>query len=340
MVQNVEITDAGDAAQVGRALTEAAAVAGRAPSIHNSQPWRWHIDGDVADLYLDHARELAITDPDHRLAILSCGAALHHARVSLAAQGWQVEVGRLPEPDNAEHLARVRITGRAPATGEATRLAARIGQRHTDRRPVTGTPVDPAALTAISQAVGAEGVHLHLLSRDQVIQLAAAAGYAQQTEQGETSWVAELEYWTGGTRPMGTGVPDEVIPQHPTQTTVPSREFGRPGTMPVSAEHDRAASFAILYGDEDAPLSWLRAGEALSAGWLTAGERGVSVVPMSAPIEVLTTREALRRVLAGLGHPYLVMRLGVADPDQPGPAQTPRLSPGDTIEVVEDSPEV
>lgn len=37
--------------------------------------------------------------------------------------------------------------------------------------------------------------------------------------------------------------------------------------------------FILLYGDADEPLNWLRAGEALSAGWLTATERGVSILP-------------------------------------------------------------
>ena len=57
-------------------------------------------------------------------------------------------------------------------------------------------------------------------------------------------------------------------------------------TCPISAEHDKAAVFVMLYGRADEPLDWLRAGEALSAGWLTATELGVSVLPHSAPIEV------------------------------------------------------
>src|SRR5205814_10724024 len=130
----------------------------------------------------------------------------------------------------------------------------------------------------------------------------------------------------------GSGVPDTAIPEQPTQTTVPSRDFGHPGTLPVSAEHDRTATFAILYGSEDARIDWLRAGEALSAVWLAATELGISLLPLSATVEVLTTRLALRRLLAGLGEPYLVLRLGHADPDHPGPPHTPRLPTHQTIE--------
>ena len=88
--------------------------------------------------------------------------------------------------------------------------------------------------------------------------------------------------------------------------------------------------FAILYGHADQPLDWLRAGEALSAAWLTATEIGVSVLPLSATIEMISTRQAMRVLLSSVGYPYLVLRLGTTDPDDAGPPHAPRL-PTDQI---------
>jgi hypothetical protein len=68
----------------------------------------------------------------------------------------------------------------------------------------------------------------------------------------------------------------------------------------------------MLYDGADEPLNWLRAGEALSAGWLTATAHGVSVLPHSAPAEVTATRQAMRAMIAGDGFPYVVLRLGTA----------------------------
>jgi len=312
------------------ALANAAALAGYAPSIHNSQPWRWRVGEDVLDLYAVHRRQLAITDPDRRLAVLSCGAALHHARTALAAEGFQVTVERLPDPAQPDWLARITLAGRVPVSADAVRLVQTIRVRHTDRRPVIGPRVEPDEVAAIASRIRDEGTWLHVLSRDHVIELAAAVSYAQRTEAADSAWQAELAYWSGGTRPAGTGVPDSAIPEQPPQTTVPGRDFGHPGTLPVSAEHDASATFAILYGEQDEPLDWLRAGEALSAAWLAATEAGIAVLPLSATIEVTATRLTLRRLLAGLGEPYLVLRLGRADPDHAGPPHTPRL-PADQI---------
>jgi nitroreductase len=326
-------TDAQFEAQlVSQALTEAATTAGYAPSIHNTQPWRWRLTADHMDLYAERSRVLEVTDPDTRLATLSCGAALHHARVSLAAQGWRATVLRVPDRVNPDHLAQLRVDGRAPTPVEplTVRRAQSIRLRHTDRRPVTGTPVGPDDVTAITTAVEAEGSWLYVLRSDQVLDLAAAADHAQRTEAAESAWQAELAYWTGGARPSRSGIPDAAIPHEAPQTTVPGRDFGHHGDLPISAGHDQGAVFAILHGRNDEPLDWLRAGEALSAAWLTATELGVSVLPLSATVEIAATRQAMRALLASTGHPYLVLRLGTVNPDDPGPPQAPRL-PADQI---------
>jgi hypothetical protein len=321
-----------DAKAATSALVEAATTAGYAPSIHNTQPWRWRLNGKTLDLFLERDRILDVTDPEQRLATLSCGAALHHARVSLAAQGWQATVTRMPDRTRPDHLAQVLIGRRIPVEQPVALHQRSIPLRHTDRRPVTGTPVDPESIEAIIASVEAEDTLLHILRPDQVLDLASAVGHAQEVEVGDSVWQAELAYWTGGNRPDGSGIPAAAIPDHPARTTVPSRDFGHHGALPISAAHDTAAVYAMLYGHSDEPLSWLRAGEALSAGWLTATEHGDSVLPLSSPIEVISTRQALRVMIASIGYPYLVLRLGVVDPADPGPPHAPRLPADQTIE--------
>src|SRR5690606_6622684 len=136
-------------------------------------------------------------------------------------------------------------------------------------------------------------------------------------------WQEELSYWAGGERRDGLGMPADVIPEEPPATTVPVRDFG-PGSLPVGPGHDRAARYAVLYGDDDMPPAWLRAGEALSALWLRATEHGVSIVPLSAIVEVPATRRAIRHLLAEIGEPFLGMRIGIADPEHRRPPHTPR----------------
>src|SRR6185295_8140000 len=89
-----------------RAALEAAARASlRAPSVFNTQPWKWRITGDVLELACDPARRLGVTDAEGRLLLLSCGGALHHARITLAAGGWRADVRDVPQESRPDLLA-------------------------------------------------------------------------------------------------------------------------------------------------------------------------------------------------------------------------------------------
>jgi hypothetical protein len=266
---------------------------------------------------------------------VSCGTALHHALVALAAEGWAAQVDRLPDAADPDLLARVTITGRTDVTAAAMRKLQTARIRHTDRRPVSDTPVEAAALDAILHTAEVGGAHIHVLRPDVVLELAAAAARAQDVEGLDPSWRDEIAYWASGKRGDGFGIPDDVIPATPPETTVPARDFGHGGTLPVGSGHDRAAVYAILYANEDTPVAWLRAGEALSAIWLESIEHGLTLLPLSAAAEVIATRTALRHMLSELGEPLLVVRLGIADPAHAGPPHTPRVPSQQVIEIVE-----
>lgn len=316
-----------------RVLTEAATTAAVAPSIHNTQPWHWQVRDGVADLHADRSRQLRESDPDGRMMITSCGAALHHAEVSLAVSGYAPEVVRMPDPLDPDHLARLTVAAPRAGTPHAMRQLQTIEIRRTDRRPLIDAPLPDRTVDALRSAAAAYGIGLDLLDRDQVIDLAAAIDRAQRDQVADTAGHAELDAWTGPERPAGTGIPDENILDHPAETTVPARDFGHTGTLTGADTHDPAARYAILYGLDDEPGTWLRAGEALSAVWLAAIEHGVALVPLSVAVESPSTRQELRRILSGVGYPCIAMRLGIADPQQPGPPRTPRLPTGTTVDT-------
>ena len=50
-----------------------------APSVHNTQPWRFTAEGQRISLHADAARRLTVADPEGREMMISCGAALFTA---------------------------------------------------------------------------------------------------------------------------------------------------------------------------------------------------------------------------------------------------------------------
>jgi nitroreductase len=315
-----------------RALTRAAMAARRAPSIFNSQPWRWRIAGDAVELRADRQRQLPVVDPDGRLLTLSCGAALHHARVALAGDGADGVVSRMPEPADPDLLARVRFTGTRAAAPAAIRAQQAIALRRTDRRPFADVEVPVDALKELRVAAEREGAHLHVLHPGDVATLAVAATRAAAVEFADPAYRAELDTWTHRPEARGDGVPAATADSHD-KRPVPARDF-TPGAPVVGGELaepvDRQARYAILFTDDDTPLSWLRAGEALSATLLTATVLRLATSPISDVIEVPTTRSLLRELLDGVGYPMIALRVGVPA-DGPPPPAAPRRSAHEII---------
>jgi hypothetical protein len=312
-------------------LAMSALTAGFAPSIHNTQPWCWRVSGTTLELRAMYSRQLRIADPTARFLVLSCGAALHHARVALAAEGWQVHVARMPDPGEPSLLASVTVAEPIKMTAAAVHLLQAARVRRTDRRPVSDTRVEPDQIVDLQRIADREHAHLHVLEPRGVSELAKAARRAQQIEQNDAAFANELAYWAGGER-NDIGVPDVVIAEKPPQTTVPDRTYSNTGRLAIGPGRDREATYAILYGDNDENEAWLRAGEALSAVWLEAIQRNLTVLPLSSVIEVPETRHTLQRLLANRAEPFLALRIGVR-PDDDGPAPTPRLPTSQTIEI-------
>lgn len=321
--------------EVKQALVQAADAARFAPSIHNTQPWRWVVRGARLELFAVSERQLRAQDPDGRMLLVSNGAALHHAQVALDAEGWGYTVERPGSLDAGAPLAVITAGERRAPEAEAVRHLQMLQVRRTDRRTVRDEPVPEAVLDELVKAAEQSGARLHLLGRDQVLDLAVAVERAQSAESADERARAELAGWVGGERADGTGIPSSALPAEVPLTTVAERDFQALGTVQAGPGHDNLAAYGVLYGTGDAESDWLRAGEALSRLWLAATEHAVSVLPFSGPVEVPFTREALGRMLGGTGVPYLAIRFGLQDATQAAPPHTPRLPATQVITVSE-----
>jgi nitroreductase len=309
-----------------RAMAEAARLAQRAPSVFNTQPWHWLVASHSLDLLSDPERRLTVTDPAGRQLLLSCGAALHHARLGLAAGGRSIAVARFPDPAAPDLVARIEVHGHADPDPRVRQLRGAIPRRRTDRRAFAATPVPADALERLATAARDEGTGLHLVPDDEVPVLAEAAAGAAAAERADPAYQRALAEWTNRPPDRDDGVPQGTAVETGPRR-VPVRDFapgGSPG-LAVGRGDDAGAAYSILYGDGDAPVDWLRAGEAVSAVLLTAVVEGLAVAPMSDVLEVADSRLRVRGLLPA-GRPYLVLRIGVPVGKEATPP-TPRRRP-------------
>lgn len=303
-----------------QALLHAAEAARYAPSVHNTQPWTWILRSDRLELHADTDRQLTAQDPDAHMLLLSCGAALHHAEVALAADGWQFSIDR----PAGTPLAVIHLRHQGPTDPLSVRRFEQLPERHTDRRTVGDDPVRPGVLDLLVAVAEQNATRLDILRHDHVIELAVIVEHAQKAQSADEDLQRETATWVGGDRTSGTGIPAANLPCELPLTTVAERDFGAKGTLAAGAGHDTTATYAILYGAGDEPADWIRAGEALNAVWLAAADNDVTLLPLSSATEVPFAREELRRMIDRVGFPYLVLRFGTKAADD-GPAHTPRM---------------
>ncbi|GAA0243203.1 Acg family FMN-binding oxidoreductase [Cryptosporangium japonicum] len=303
-------------------LRSAAETARHAPSIFNTQPWRWQVRGDVLELRADRTRLLPVTDPEGRMLTVSCGLALHHALVALAAGGHATRVERRPDAADPDLLARITLTGAADPTD--VRLRNAIPDRHTDRRPFADTPVPDGFVDRLRGAAEARGVYVAELDADSLVRFQVTAARAGELDQNDVAYQAELARWTHRPASSADGVgPESTVV--PTPRTVPLRSFFPDGAdrLLPGPGHDGGARYLVLWTVGDTPADWLAAGEAMSAALLETTAAGLAVSPMTDVVEVPASRAMLHRVLNHLGEAQVALRIGVPSTTDALPA-TPR----------------
>ncbi|MBF6353729.1 NAD(P)H nitroreductase [Nocardia higoensis] len=300
----------------------ALALAGRAPSVHNMQPWRWRVGDRSVHLYLDSSCVLPATDPDRRDIVLSCGAALHHLAVAFTALGWAAVVNRLPNPDDPDHLASMTLVPHRP-TEQDVALSRAIPRRRTDRRHFTSWPIPPGHLSLFSERAGSLGAVVRVVDAGERRHIVAAAKEAARLHSEDESYRFELAMWTG--RHAGTdGVPAHSTPAPRPGDELPARVFAGAELADPAVEADHAELLMIGTSGDDR-LSRLRAGEAISAILLTATNIGLATCLVTEPLEIPAQRTALRvEVLHDTAYPQAFLRVGWAPTSAHPLPMTPR----------------
>jgi hypothetical protein len=305
-------------------VREIVELACRAPSVHNTQPWLWRADDSRLRLYADRERQLLHSDPEGRNVLLSCGAALHHARVAAEGLGWQVDVVRSPDPTEPDLLASIDLApGRVVPAAEE--LLEALQGRSTDRRRFTSWPLPVERiqrLAAQAEEWGALVLPVVEPGRQELVEELLVR--AREEHHRDPEYDAEVAPWVRSEGPEG--VPAASLPEpNPQRPAMPSRY--QPAELPDPREEtaEVVEGMLALCTVDDDRRSWLRCGETLSALWLLVVHDGLSLLPLSEVAEVPETRERLRHdVLDGQGHPQLLVRLGWQEITRSTLPRTPR----------------
>jgi hypothetical protein len=302
--------------------------AGMAPSVLNTQPWAFEIQGAEIDLYADADRALFWSvDPEGRQLVISCGAALFNLRVAAAHIGRDAQVRLRPDHDDPSLLARVSFGQRGRGHTPDAELFGAIRRRHTHRRPFEPRAVPGSVLGELTESVRVEHATIVPIGRSQRRWLFDLIAFSEALLSESPGYGTDLAKWTAGSTYRPDGVPVGSFGTLSTTGAPPMRDFGSGHVFSQQREHYGADPWiAVISTPTDDKIAWLHAGQALERLLLTACVRGLAASFLNQPLDNPTIRRDLTSPALG-GYPQMILRLGYAS----GGIATPRRPTDDLI---------
>ncbi|MGW4668182.1 Acg family FMN-binding oxidoreductase [Streptosporangium sandarakinum] len=288
-----------------------------APSVHNTQPWSFTVEGDEIAMRADGDRRLRIGDAAGRELLISCGAALMNVRLTLRRLGHEPLVRVLPDPDRPALVATVRIGGTVVPDEHTVRLHAEIERRRTHRAGFTELPVPERLEETLAAQAAAEGARLTPIRAEAAVRvLAALTCAAQDVQSQDRLFSLEVVRWArppGSTR--GDGVPAGGYPREPRRTRPRFAQRDYAHGHPWGNDSDQffgtsTGTVAVLTTRGDSREDWVTAGQALQRVLLHASAYGLSAAFHTQALEAHHLREFIRQELLSGEYPQMIMRLG------------------------------
>ena len=289
-----------------------------APSSHNTQPWRFIINGDDLLVCADRTRSLANIDPFDRELIISCGAALLNLRVVLAHFEVPVEITTFPQSSDPDIVARIVFPASGPVLKDLAALFNAITKRTTKRGPFSSQDVSPAIVERLKSAATSEGVDVtvaqELAQRERVATLIAKADRRQfddpRFRRELAGWIHPSRHNDGmpaasqGLQALGDAATPIVA------MAIRTFDLGNG----VAAAHEELARSSPLLVALSTPMDnnegWLAAGLGLQRLLLVGTNEGYSASYLNQPIEVPDLRTELATELSIDGYPQILLRVG------------------------------
>lgn len=302
-----------------------------APSVHNSQPWRFKVTGSEVALFADRTRALAVVDPDDREMIISCGAALFNLRVALHGFGFEPSVSEFPTFSDPDLLATVEMGQRKEPEDDWSRLFHAIKRRHTNRNPFDERTLPQRDLRLVCEAAAAEGARLDVFTKlDARSDLASLIASGDRVQSASKEFRREMASWMHpGRKSSLDGIPEyahglrdwlaNAGPQ-----VVRTFDWGSGKAAHDAQLAEGSPALLVLSIDGDGISDWLKAGQALERVLLTAVGLGLTASFLNQPVEVGHLRPEVEKFVDGIGIPQIILRLGYGMPVRATPRRPVR----------------
>ncbi|VVB71622.1 Nitroreductase family protein [uncultured archaeon] len=269
-----------------------------APSIYNSQPWKFNISENEILILADKTRWLQVADAAKREQYLSLGAALENLVLAAEHFGYSCDITYLPGPEDAIARAILKPEGSIEPS-QNTSLFEAIVSRSTCRQIYEERSPSPEDLQNLMSQSGVREGHIFLISdqdlRKRFLNLTVQA---DQIQYSDANYKSELGHWLGQGVMGPTGLQALIA-----QITVVLLNYGPQQMHGDAMLVNSTPVIGFICTDGNDRESQIEAGRLLERFWLAATVSGLCLHPMSQTLEVAETKAKMAEILPpGSGH--------------------------------------
>ncbi len=301
-----------------------------APSSHNSQPWKFTVDGFSIHIFPDFQRRLEVADPEYRELIISLGCALENLVIAARHEGFRVRTSVFPEGEDGIFVELLPVGEPAANSNLNEALYAVIPERQTTRRPFDGKLLPPEAVDALANIPLEPGVHLRLFTdRRDINNVVELVRTADELLLSDRDYQEELLDWLRFSRRTTAAMRDGLTAAAAGRRWVPDwlgrffvRHFFKPEAQADADEKLLRSASAILlfHTDDNDPVAWVKLGRTFERVALTLTRLGLKHAHHNQPTELPGLRPAFHQAFGeSVCFPQLLVRIGYAEPLPPAP---------------------
>jgi len=290
----------------------------RAPSGHNSQPWRFVVKNSSIEIHPDFTRSLPVVDPDNRELYISLGAATEN--IILAAQDFGLLCDVNLFPKNKDYI-QVNIQTGGKTCNTWHKL---INMRQSNRGKYSGQPLTAGDIAKLKAVTAEEGTHSTFITEPSDISpIVAFVKEGNRYQMSSPAFRSELLSWIRFNKQeaqsKGDGLSNSAMGTPP----LPFRWLGKliAGSMLTPEKQNKkdevllksASGFIIFSVDDNTKVPWVNLGRYFERMALEALKLDIAVSHYNQPLEVPELAEKLQTQFNTTGkYPCLMIRFGRA----------------------------
>lgn len=300
-------------------FTEIIKYAAKAPSGHNSQPWKFKITNEGIAILPDYRAALPVVDKDNRELFISLGCAAENIVVSATFYGYESKITERGE-------AGINITLSGNSEVKCDELFYSIEKRQTNRNVYSGDKIAAKALETLESTVREPGVRIYFSETGSVTgrllkEYVALGNAVQMNDKGfKNELLSWMRFNAKHERTMNDGLSYRVFGNPPLPKFIARPIvscFLKPDVQNKSdmKKIESSSHLVMLTIQNNTHEGWIDLGRTLQRLLLNATKSGISCAFINQPCEVRALAAELQNKLTGFkGYPALILRMGYAGP--------------------------